>query len=127
MPFIFRLSGYAFIGAMTLSLYSKVIGHPFVNYDDSAYVTENQQVRAGVSWHTIAWAFTATEQSNWHPLTWISHAIDCQLYGMSAGGHHFTSVLLHSLNAVLVFLVLAKGWGHPCGVPWWRHCWLCTH
>ncbi len=101
------------LGAMTLSLYSKVIGHPFVNYDDSAYVTENQQVRAGVSWHTIAWAFTATEQSNWHPLTWISHAIDCQLYGMSAGGHHFTSVLLHSLNAVLVFLVLAKGSGSP--------------
>src|SRR5262249_32301455 len=61
-----------------------------------------------MSWHTIAWAFTATDQANWHPLTWISHAVDCQLYGMDAAGHHLTSVLLHTLNTVLVFLLLAN-------------------
>ncbi|MGP0019153.1 MAG: hypothetical protein ACLPHP_11335, partial [Candidatus Sulfotelmatobacter sp.] len=84
---------------LIVSLYSPVIKHPFTNYDDQDYVTNNQQVQAGLSWHTVGWALTATEQSNWHPLTWLSHALDCQLYGMNAGGHHVTSVLWHALNA----------------------------
>jgi len=96
------------LAALSFSVYSPVAGHPFTNYDDQDYVTDNQHVRAGLSWQTVGWALTATEQSNWHPLTWLSHALDCQLYGMNGGGHHMTSVLLHALSAVLVFLMLAR-------------------
>jgi hypothetical protein len=93
---------------VSFSVYSPVFRHPFTNYDDQDYVTGNQHVRAGLSWNTVGWALTATEQSNWHPLTWLSHALDYQLYGLSAGGHHVTSVLWHALNAVLLFLLLAR-------------------
>jgi protein O-mannosyl-transferase len=93
---------------VSFSVYSPVAWHPFTNYDDQDYVTNNQHVRSGLSWHTVGWAFTATEQSNWHPLTWLSHALDCQLYGLRAGGHHVTSVLWHALNAILLFLLLAR-------------------
>jgi protein O-mannosyl-transferase len=96
------------LAVLTLSLYSPVINHPFTNYDDDSYVTENRQVQAGLSRDTVVWAFTTTEQSNWHPLTWISHALDCQLYGLNAGGHHVSSVLLHVLNVVLLFLLLLR-------------------
>jgi protein O-mannosyl-transferase len=96
------------LAAVTLSLYGPVIRHPFINYDDKDYVTENQQVRAGLSWHTMVWALTATGKANWHPLTWISHALDCQLYGMDAAGHHLSSILFHVLNTVLLFLLLAQ-------------------
>jgi len=96
------------LAVATLSLYGPVARHPFTNYDDPNYVTENKQVRAGLSWPTIVWALTATELSNWHPLTWISHALDCQLYGMNAGGHHVSNALWHTLNAVLLFLLLVR-------------------
>src|SRR5271165_100433 len=97
--------------AVTLSLYSSVSGYPFTNYDDTDYVTENQQVQAGLRWHTFVWAVTTGEAANWHPLTWISHALDCQLYGLNAGGHHLTSVLWHALNVVLLFLLLMQATG----------------
>jgi hypothetical protein len=96
------------LAVLSFSVYSPVAGHPFTNYDDQDYVTDNQHVRMGLSWHTVGWALTATEQSNWHPLTWLSHALDCQLYGLNGGGHHMTSVLLHALSAVLFFLMLAR-------------------
>jgi protein O-mannosyl-transferase len=108
VPRRWMLAACILLAVVTVSLYSPVIRHPFTNFDDPNYVTENQRVRAGLSWHTVAWALTATEQGNWHPLTWISHALDCQLYGMDAGGHHVSSVLLHALNAVLLFLLLAQ-------------------
>jgi len=108
VPRRWTLAACILLAVVTVSLYSPVIRHPFTNFDDPNYVTENQRVRAGLSWHTVAWALTATEQGNWHPLTWISHALDCQLYGMDAGGHHVSSVLLHALNAVLLFLLLAQ-------------------
>jgi protein O-mannosyl-transferase len=101
------------LGAMTLAMYGRVIGHPFINYDDPDYVTANLQVREGLSGHTILWALSATEQSNWHPLTWISHALDYQLYGMDAAGHHLSSLLLHALNVILLFLLLGKVTGSP--------------
>jgi tetratricopeptide (TPR) repeat protein len=90
----------------TLVLYNPVIGHPFVNFDDDRYIVNNPHVQAGLSWHTIAWAFSSTEQANWHPLTWLSHALDCQLFHLNPAGHHYTNVLLHAVNAVFLFLLL---------------------
>lgn len=90
----------------TLVVYNPVNRHRFVNYDDDHYVTENTHVRAGLTWDTIAWAFTSTEQANWHPLAWLSHALDCQLFHLNPAGHHFSSLLIHALNAALLFLLL---------------------
>jgi len=99
------------LAVATLALYNPVNQHPFVNYDDDRYLTENPHVRAGLTGETIRWAFTSTEQANWHPLTWLSHALDCQLFHLNAGGHHLTSLLIHVVNAVLLFLLLAYGTG----------------
>ena len=74
-----------------LALYYPVHSHPFVNYDDSLYVTENDQVQAGLTWLTVKWAFTTFDVGTWHPLTWLSHALDCQLFGLDPGGHHDTT------------------------------------
>ena len=92
-----------------MAVYNPVNHHPFVNYDDDAYVTENPHVQAGLTWGTITWAFTSTEHSNWHPLTWLSHALDCQLFHLNPTGHHFTSLLIHAVNAAFLFLLLAWG------------------
>ncbi len=97
--------------AATLALYNPVNRHPFVNYDDDRYVTENPHVRNGMTWDTITWAFSAMEQGNWHPLTWLSHALDYQLFHQNATGHHFTSLLIHAANAVLLFLLLMYATG----------------
>jgi tetratricopeptide (TPR) repeat protein len=90
----------------TLAVYGQVARHSFINYDDQDYVTRNAHVQAGLSWETFTWAVTATEADNWHPLTWLSHALDCQLYGLNPGGHHLTNVLFHALNVVILFLLL---------------------
>jgi protein O-mannosyl-transferase len=100
------------LAVATFVLYSPVIGHPFIfNYDDDSYVIHNAHVHAGLVWETVSWAMTSTEVSNWHPLTWLSHALDCQLYGLNPAGHHLTNVLLHVLNVVLLFLLLARATG----------------
>jgi protein O-mannosyl-transferase len=96
---------------VTLALYNPVNRHPFINYDDDRYVTENAHVHGGLNWDTITWAFTSTEQANWHPLTWLSHAVDYQLFRQNATGHHFTSLLIHAANAALVFLLLTYATG----------------
>lgn len=98
--------------AATLLLYVPSFNNDFVNYDDGAYVTANPHVMEGVSWKNIRWALTATIEANWHPLTWISHMEDAQLFGTNPIGHHFHSVVLHALNVVLLFLVLLSGTGH---------------
>jgi len=96
----------------TFALYSPVLGHPFIfNYDDDSYVINNPHVQAGLTWATVAWAVKSTEYSNWHPLTWLSHAFDCQLYGLNPTGHHLTSLLIHVVNAVLLFLLLKHATG----------------
>jgi len=86
----------------------------FVNYDDDVYVTGNAHVQGGLTPDGIAWAFSSTEASNWHPLTWLSHMADCTFYSLNPEGHHFTSVLLHAINTVLVFVWLRRmtgaGW-----------------
>jgi tetratricopeptide (TPR) repeat protein len=96
------------LALVTLTVYSSANFLPFVSYDDDGYVTNNLHVRAGLHWNTLPWALTTTEADNWHPLTWLSHALDCQLYGLNPTGHHFTNVLLHVMNVVLFFLLLDR-------------------
>ncbi len=91
---------------VTLALYNPVSRNGFVNFDDDRYVTDNPQLRAGLHWRTIAWAFTSLDQANWHPLTWLSHALDCRLFQLNPVGHHYTNLLLHATNALLLFLIL---------------------
>jgi protein O-mannosyl-transferase len=98
--------------AATVALYYPVDGHPFVNYDDNVYVTENAHVTAGLRWSTVKYAFTMFDQGNWHPLTWLSHAADCQMFGLNPAGHHDTNIALHALNVVLLFWVLQQATGY---------------
>jgi len=91
---------------LTVAAYSPVRLNPFIDYDDPAYVSENQHVLSGLHWNTVVWSFTTTEQQNWHPLTWLSHAVDCQFFGTNAGAHHLSSLCLHAINVVLLFLLL---------------------
>jgi len=95
----------------TLALYNSVTRAPFLNYDDAVYVTDNPQVCAGLNWKTVVWAFRTSELGNWHPLTWLSHAFDCQIFGLNPGGPHTVNVLLHAANAVLLFLILEGATG----------------
>ena len=78
----------------------------FVSFDDGTYVTANTHVQGGLTWEGLEWAFQTSTASNWHPLTWLSHMLDWQLYGAQAWGHHLTSLLLHTLNTILLYLVL---------------------
>jgi len=96
----------ALLGLVTLALYWPATHHDFVNYDDSAYVTGNPHVQQGLTWDNLGWALVSTVRSNWLPITMLSHMLDCQLFGLKPWGHHLTSVLLHALNTVLVFLFL---------------------
>jgi hypothetical protein len=100
-----------FLVAITAAVYSPLRNHPFIDYDDPGYVTNNQHVLSGLNWETLVWSFTTTEQTNWHPLTWLSHALDCQLFGANAGAHHLTNLFLHVLNVVLLFLILDAATG----------------
>ncbi len=86
--------------------FGQTVGHEFVNFDDNVYVYDNPQVRQGLTEQGIRWAFTTGHAGNWHPLTWLSHMLDCQLFGNQAGGHHLTNVLLHAATAIALFLVL---------------------
>ena len=98
--------------AATVALYYPVNHHPFVNYDDTVYVTNNLHVQAGLDWDTVTWAFTTYDQANWHPLTWLSHALDCQLFELNPAGHHDVNLLLHVLNVLLLFWVLQQATGY---------------
>jgi Flp pilus assembly protein TadD len=98
----------ALLALAVLAVFGRVAGHGFLTYDDNEYVTGNAEVRSGLTLHGIAWAFTATQAHNWHPLTWISHMLDVQVYGLDPAGHHVTSVLLHAVNTVLLFLFLRR-------------------
>ena len=89
-----------------LLVYWQVGDHEFINYDDNAYITDNAQVQKGLTSKGIIWAFTTSHTGNWHPLTWISHMLDCELYGLNPKGHHLTNVLFHTANAILLFVVL---------------------
>lgn len=91
----------------TLLIYRPVKDYWFINYDDTMYVTFNGRVQSGLSWKNIIWSFTNVSASdNWHPLTWLSHMLDCQLYGLNATGHHFMSLSIHLANVTILFLLL---------------------
>ncbi len=92
--------------AITWFVFGQTIRFPFVDFDDPHYIYENPEIIRGLTIHGIVWAFTHVVGGNWHPLTTISHMLDCQLFGLNPGGHHFTNVVLHAIAVVLLFLVL---------------------
>ncbi len=96
---------------VTLAVYNPITQNQFINFDDNVYITNNPHVREGLSLETTKWAFTTYETGNWHPLTWLSHALDHQLFHLNPAGHHYVNVLLHAVNAVLLFLVLQAATG----------------
>jgi protein O-mannosyl-transferase len=98
------------LAAVVLMFYSPVTHNGFI-YDDNGYITINPHVRSGLTWATVKWAFTTYQQANWHPLTWLSHALDCELFGLNPAGPHYVNVLLHAANAVLLFLLLQSATG----------------
>lgn len=95
-----------FLVIAILAVYWQVQNHEFINYDDELYVTENCHVQAGITRENISWAFTSTDVANWHPLTWLSHMLDCEVYWLNPGGHHWTSLQFHIANTLLLFLIL---------------------
>jgi protein O-mannosyl-transferase len=97
---------------VTVVLYYPAESHPFVNFDDNLYVTENVHVTSGLRWETVKWAFATFDEGNWHPLTWLSHAADCQFYGLNPAGHHDTNLFLHVLNVAVLFWVLQEATGY---------------
>jgi hypothetical protein len=95
----------------TLLLYSSVRHHEFLDFDDSQYVIENIHVSTGLKLDNVVWAFTTFYAANWHPLTWLSHMMDCQLFGLNSGSQHMVNVALHATNVLLLFLLLQKATG----------------
>src|SRR5579863_5787030 len=93
------------------AIYYPVHSQPFANYDDPDYVGDNFHVKAGLHWSTVRWAMTAQDAANWHPVTWLSHAMDVQFFGVSPAGPHDENVLLHLINALLLFWVLQRATG----------------
>src|SRR5436305_2189825 len=93
---------------ITVAIFANVWVNDFVNYDDPDYVTSNPHVQQGLTWAGVKWAFTTGFASNWHPLTWLSHMLDWQLFGERAGAHHLVSVFFHVANTILLFLVLKR-------------------
>ena len=94
------------LAVVTIFVFRDVRTNDFVSMDDFSYVLENQQVHQGLTAQSIAWAFTTFYNSNWHPLTWISHMLDWRLYGNNPAGHHITNLCLHAANAIILFLLL---------------------
>jgi len=103
------------LAVVTLLLYLPVLQNGFVNYDDPDYIINNPQVKAGLTWSGFVWAFQSSAASNWHPLTWISHMMDCQAFGLNPAGHHLMNLLFHTANTVLLFLLLNQLTGFRSG------------
>jgi len=90
------------------AVFYQVYGFKFINFDDPAYVSNNSNIQSGITFQSVKWAFTTGSNGNWHPLTWLSHMFDWQLYRDNAGGHHITNLLFHIANTLLLFIVLVK-------------------
>src|SRR6266403_5049343 len=99
---------YLFLGAITWLIFGQTVRHDFVNFDDHVYIYDNPLVTGGLTTSGMVGAFTHPHARNWHPLTTISHMLDCQLYGLKASGHHSTNVLLHTIAVLLLFFVLRQ-------------------
>ena len=97
-----------FLIVTSLAVYWQVADYGFVSYDDGAYVTENPNVRGGFSGENVIWAFTEFHSGNWHPLTWLSHMLDCELFGLKAGMHHLANLFFHIANSMLLFFVFRR-------------------
>ncbi len=97
-----------FLASAIWVVFGQTLHYDFVNYDDYQYVYENPVVQKGLTWEGFRWALTYGNIGHWHPLTWLSHMLDCQLYGLQAGGHHLTNILLHGAATILLFLVLRR-------------------
>jgi tetratricopeptide (TPR) repeat protein len=95
-----------FLIVSTLAVFWQVRNHEFIDFDDPEYITRNTHVTAGLSVEGLIWAFTTFHASNWHPLTWLSHMLDCELFGLNPGGHHLTSVAIHIASTIILFLLL---------------------
>ncbi len=96
------------LALITLLAYWPAARNGFINYDDQVYVTDNHIVQNGLTWAGVKWAFTTGHASNWHPVTWLSHMLDCELFGLNAGAQHSVNVLIHTANAVLLLLLLFR-------------------
>ncbi len=97
-----------FLVVATAAIYYQVAKFDFINFDTDQYVYENNFVKEGLTANSIRWAFTTMHVSNWHPLTWLSHMLDIELYGLNPGRHHLTSVFFHIVNSLLLFGVLRR-------------------
>ena len=93
------------------SVFLPTLRHDFITYDDPAYVLHNPHVNTGLTWENLRWAWQSFEHSNWHPLTWMSHQLDCTLFGLQPWGHHLTNLLLHAAGTLVLFLVLHRATG----------------
>ena len=96
------------LSAAVLSIYLQSTAFDFTRYDDNYFITENPVVQQGLSFKNLVWAFTAVQNGTWQPLTWLTHMLDCQLFGLNAGGHHLTNVICHLLGTILLFLLLCR-------------------
>ena len=105
---IFAAAVCVFFLLAILLVFGQTAWHEFLNYDDPAYVSENPVVQGGLTWKGVAWSFTTFEAANWHPVTWFSHMLDCQLFGLRSGWHHGMNVAFHVVNSILLYLLLMR-------------------
>jgi tetratricopeptide (TPR) repeat protein len=96
------------LAIVTIAVYFPVSNHEFIRYDDDVYVTRNPNVQSGLTAQNIKWAFTTSHTANWHPLTWLSHQLDCSLFAGNAGAHHLVNVIFHVANTLLLFVVFNR-------------------
>lgn len=99
---------YVLLAAAVFVAYWQVLHFGFVTYDDPSYVTQNANIRDGITWNGVVWAFTHSFAGNWFPLTWLSHMLDCQLFGLDGAPHHFTNIAIHAMATLLLFAILRR-------------------
>jgi Tfp pilus assembly protein PilF len=112
-PTVSKIIFCIILTVLTYSTLNTILDNDFIDYDDGLYITENQYVRSGLNWASIKWAFQTTQTGNWIPLTWLSHMLAVELFDIAPGKHHMVDLILHCLNAILLFLILHKTTGSP--------------
>ena len=99
---------YLALTLATLTVFCQVRNFQFTNYDDDKYLSENPHISTGLKWDNVVWVFTSQHVGNWHPLTGLSHILDCQLFGLNSGRHHIVNLLFHIANTLLLFTILRR-------------------